>query len=250
MVDEKTVQEVPEQEQQPADPQRRKLLKIIGGGIGVVAVGGGAYLLGRGSGENEASTSTMPGEATATTQPSPGTTAPAPATTVPESTPTTSPEISTTIPGETLAIPLESLPTSIDDPQVWALKMASLMELVYNDLRIDLLEYIYKGGVEGNAAQSLGDDITITALTRESFPEEYYSIESRLVPERTRLVSSIISVEENRTFMDFQTRRIVDYSILPEEIHVNTGAGVEAVTLYLINSIDTICVYDENGVCR
>lgn len=250
MVDEKTVQEVAEQEQQPADPQRRKLLKVIGSGIGVLAIGGGAYLLGRGSGENEAPTSTAPSEATASTQPNTVTTTPTPATTSPESTPTTTPEVVTTLPGETLTIPLESLPTSIEDPQVWALKMASLLELVYNDLRTDLLEYIYKGGIEGNIAQSLGDDITITALTRESFPEEFYSIESSIVPERTKLISSIISVEENRTFMDLQTRRIVDYLIVPEEVHIDTGSGAEAVTLYLINSIDTICVYDENGVCR
>lgn len=249
MVDEKTVQEVAQQEQQPADPQRRKLLKFMGGAAGVIAVGGGAYLLGRSGGENEASASSVPAESPATTQPNLGTANPTPPTTSPEATPTTQPEAATTIPGETLSIPLESLPTSIDNPQEWADKIYGLLHTVYNDTRRDLVEYVYKGGLDGSIFKEINGGITITGLQIDANPDLVFELSATVIPDRTSLLANIISVDETRTFMGESFRKIKDYSILPETVFINDGGTTKEVTLYLINQVNLVCEYDENGIC-
>jgi hypothetical protein len=248
MVDEKTVQEVVQQEQQPADPQRRKLLKVLGASAGVVAIGGGAYLLGRSGNENEAPVTTVPAESPATTQPNLGTTSPAPSTTTPETTPTTQPE-TTTIPGETLAIPLESLPTSIDNPQEWADKIYALLDSVFNDTRWDLFGYVYNGGLEGPFGEVYAPDITTVESFRKSYPEEFFQFDASVVEDRTRTGQRIISIDETRSFMENSTRRIVDYGLLPKTVRVDINGQSQEVELYLINSVDVACEYDENGVC-
>lgn len=252
MVDQKQPSQVEiDSDNQPQDPERRKIIKTIAlGGAGLAAFGSAFFFNRSSSEQNEiisATTTTLGNE-------------PAPSTT--PSTSTTELSIPSTETNEPLVMSLEDLPTSIEDPGVWLDKITKISEEVYNSGDYSLLDYAHLFGERGTGGwikqqaeeferlrRTLGDNFNVT-VSAEIIEEVDVSLTDGGGPIRIIETIYIPALSENPLFPNGELKRRLNYSVTPpaEITFIGNGAS-ELVMLYLVNGITIICTYDKDGNC-